>query len=277
MPDLAKAFELSDDFPRLTRPQPGDWLAVHHEEGQPVAEFVNCDWNRPDATRHKIYLQPLGEFVRGHGPPLERLRELASAYFTLEVELLPVLEINGPTLTTRINRLTGNRQLLVDDLLARLQKRLPADAFCLLGITDQDLYPEPEWNFVFGIATLRQRVGVISWARYDPALYGEPRGRDFRKLLLKRTAKVMIHEIGHMYGLLHCIYGKCIMNGSNHLPEGDQRPPHLCPVCLRKLHQAVGFDITSRYRQLLQVYQKCGFEAEAQWIKRRLRNLQADN
>jgi len=274
---LQKAFMLSEVFQPLTCPQCGDWLAVHPEPGQTFEDFVHGDWHQPGPRRGKIYLQPVGAFVRGQSPPLERLRELAAAYFALEVELLPVLEVDKQSFTTRINSLTGNRQLLVDDFLALLQNRLPADAFCMLGITNEDLYPEPDWNFVFGMATLRERIGVISLARYDPALYGEPRGQDFHKLLLKRTAKVMIHEIGHMCGLLHCIYFKCIMNGSNHLPEGDQRPPHLCPICLRKLHRAIGFDIRSRYHKLFQIYQQCGFEAEAQWIERRLQSLEADN
>ncbi|MFP3868169.1 MAG: archaemetzincin [Desulfobacteraceae bacterium] len=274
---LQKAFHLSDDFRPMTFPQPGDWLAVHPEEGQPFEDFIRCEWNRPDRTRNKIYLQPLGEFLPGPSPPLDRLQEWAAAYFTLEVKVQPVLRIDHQAITSRLNPLTNHRQLLVDDLLALLGEKLPADAFCLLGITNEDLYPNPEWNFVFGMATLRARVGIISLARYDPSLYGEPRSPDFQRRLLKRTGKVMIHEIGHMCGLLHCIYCKCIMNGSNHLPEGDLRPPHLCPVCLRKLHHALGFDVGARYRQLLKVYQKCGFESEAGWVEKRLERITGDN
>jgi archaemetzincin len=33
----------------------------------------------------------------------------------------------------------------------------------------EDLYPDPAWNFVFGQASLRERVEVFSFARYDPA------------------------------------------------------------------------------------------------------------
>ena len=45
----------------------------------------------------------------------------------------------------------------------------------------------------------------------------------------------MTHEIGHMFGVKHCVYYNCAMNGSNHLQESDRRTEHLCPVCLRKL------------------------------------------
>jgi len=94
-----------------------------------------------------------------------------------------------------------------------------------------DLYPEPSWNFVFGQASLRERVGVYSFARYDSAFYGEARDRDYETLLLRRSCKVLAHETGHMFGLAHCIYFNCLMNGSNHLAESDRRPLHLCPVC----------------------------------------------
>jgi hypothetical protein len=32
---------------------------------------------------------------------------------------------------------------------------------------NSDLYPEDDWNFVFGIASLIKRTGVFSIARYD--------------------------------------------------------------------------------------------------------------
>lgn len=34
------------------------------------------------------------------------------------------------------------------------------------------------------------------------------------------------------------------MNGSNSLEEEDVIPFHLCPVCLRKLHFSIGFDVS---------------------------------
>lgn len=45
----------------------------------------------------------------------------------------------------------------------------------------------------------------------------------------------MAHEIGHMFGLRHCIYFSCLMSGSNHLEETNAKPIEFCPVCIRKL------------------------------------------
>jgi hypothetical protein len=62
--------------------------------------------------------------------------------------------------------------------------------------------------------------------------------------------------------LAHCIYFKCVMNGSNHLAESDARPLSLCPVCLRKLQHTIGFDVLARYGRLLQFYRKAALKGE---------------
>ena len=129
----------------------------------------------------------------------------------------------------------GTQYLTAAILNDLLRPRLPQDAICYLGVTMEDLYPQPDWNFVFGQASLRERVGVYSFACYRPEFYGEPAGSldgrrkarrafgaisgqgpssppsgsrsarpEAEKLLLKRSAKVMVHETGHMFGLHHC-------------------------------------------------------------------------
>ena len=287
LPDnLRKALDPGGDFELIPIPKSGDWLAVHREAGQRFDEFVKSKPNRPDKIRRKIYLQPLGKFREGKIPLAERLREYAGAFFDMQVEVLPGLTLSGENITTRTNPYTRNRQILTGDVLAILKRNIPSDAFCVLAVTMEDLYPEPSWNFVFGQASLRERVGVYSFARYDPAFYDQKRGKDYEKVLLRRSCKVLAHETGHMFGLKHCIYFKCSLNGSNHLKESDSRPMHLCPVCLRKLQYSIGFDVVSRYRNLLQFYRpadplarrgwKVGFEEETQWIIKRLRWIVGD-
>ncbi len=76
-----------------------------------------------------------------------------------------------------------------------------------------------------------------------------------------------------MFSLAQCIYFRCVMKGSNHLQESDSRPQFLCPVCLRKLHSIIGFDIVLRYERMLKFYRREGFGREAQWIANRLRKI----
>ena len=268
---LQKAFDPGTDFDPVPVPKPGDWLAEHYETGQTYDDFINSKTSPLDKIRSKIYLQPLGEFPKGQIPLLDRLREYAAAYFAMEVEVLPCLSLSDSNLTTRINPYTNNRQILTHDVLAILKNEVPSDAFCVLAITIEDLYPNPSWNFVFGQASLSERVGVYSFARYDPAFYGEKRSKDYEKILLRRSCKVLVHETGHIFGLKHCIYFKCVLNGSNHLRESDSRPMHLCPLCLRKLQYSIGFDVISRYVNLFCLYKKIGFDDEAKWIEDRLK------
>merc|ERR1719240_216953 len=104
-------------------------------------------------------------------------------------------------------------------------------------------------------------VGVFSFARYS-ANFGRSVARSLtateRDRLLKRSCKTMAHEVTHVFGLRHCIYFHCIMNGNN----GDEHTPlALCPICMRKLHDAVGpahFKIQERYKSLAKFYNQRG-------------------
>lgn len=272
---MQKALQPDSDFQPVAVPGPNDWLANHVEKGQTFQDFVHARFHKPEPPRTKIYLQPIGDFTPEQSPPLDLLKEFTTLFFNLEVSMLPVLSLEKARVTFRINQYTKKRQILTGDILSLLLNKLPADAFCIVGITMEDLYPAPEWNFVFGQASLWDRVGVFSFARYDPQFYGESRDQNYQTLLLKRSCKVLAHEIGHMFGLHHCIYFKCLMNGSNHLAESDARPMHLCPVCLRKLQYSVGFDVVDRYEKLQQFYEKVNFNTEARWLGRRLQKIKS--
>jgi archaemetzincin len=249
-------------------------LANHPEPGQTFAGFARSGFHRPDATRRRIYLQPIGDFAPETSPAIADLRECAQAFFQLPVQVLDGLDPADGELTTRMHPQTGKPQVLAPDVLAWLQRRLPADAYCVLGVTMLDLYPEPSWNFVFGMASTRERTGVFSFARYDPAFAGQARGADFQATLLRRSCKVLTHEASHMFGLLHCVHYECGLNGSNHLAESDSRPIHLCPVCLRKLQHAVGFDVLGRYRALEVFYSRVGLAPEARWVHGRIARIE---
>ncbi len=272
-PELLRAFAPDPKFfEPIPAPGPGpkDWLANHPEEGQTFDQFVHSKPNRPQGPRKILYLQPLGEFDKDKAPPLEQLRTFTAAYFMVEVKILEPLDVFKTRITTRKNQHTGKRQLLTSDLRATLAKRLPDDAFAVLGLTMEDLYPDPKWNYVFGEASLKERVGVYSFARYDPSFFGEEPGPDVKTTLLRRSCAVLAHETGHMFGIQHCIYYRCLMNGSNNLEETDGQPLHLCPVDLRKLQWNTGFDLLERDKKLLAFTKETGLVDEAAWLTRRI-------
>lgn len=269
-PPLQRAFRPNADFEPISAPKPGDWLAEHPENGQTFEAYAASRPTCPDKRRNVIYLQPLGAFLKDRSPDLGLLQAFARAYFMLAVNPLPAMEVDDLEVTSRINPYTGQRQILTRDVLTFIGRKMPTDAFCMLAITMEDLYPDPSWNFVFGQVYLEQRVGVFSFARYDPVFYGQSRRKNFNRLLLWRSLKVLAHEMGHVFSLAHCIYFKCVMNGSNHLAESDARPLSVCPVCLRKLQYAIGFDVLKRYRHLFQFYRQAALQNEAAWLSRRL-------
>jgi archaemetzincin len=273
-PVLRRAFSTDvAEFDPIPKPGPHDWLVVHPEAGQTFDEFEASRPNRPNESRRVVYLQPLGEFVADRSPSVEKLREFAAAFFAMQVKVLPAVSPDASKFTTRHNPKTNNLQILTADILNFLKARVPTDAFCVLAITMEDLYPEPSWNFVFGQASLRERVGVYSFARYDPTFYGEPRAPGYETLLLRRSCKVLAHETGHVFGLAHCTFFNCLMNGSNHLPESDRRPLHLCPVCLRKLQWSIGFDVLERCTAMERIARADGFADEANWLSHRIKTL----
>jgi len=153
-----------------------------------------------------------------------------------------------------------NIQLNAAEICAALNFYKPRDAYCLLGVTNTDIYPRPEWDFVFGYANIGARTGVFSFARYDPTdACPEPAHTWFTQ-----STYVMVHEIAHMFGLSHCPYYECVMNGIMSADEGRRRKQggSLCAICLRKLQLNVQFDVADRYENLLKVCEKLGFAEE---------------
>ncbi len=252
-----------------------DGLANHEEPGQRVDEFVRSSPNVPDRRKNKLYLMPIGDSDRDAGPPIAKLAEFARAFFGLETAILPRLDLRRTPVKRRRLAGTNAEQVLTTDVLALLKRRLPDDAFALLGVTMADLYPAPEWNYVFGQASLRDRVGIYSFVRYDSARSGE-RVQDGAGLLLRRSCQILAHEGGHMFGIQHCIWYRCVMNGSNHLPEFDSQPLHLCPVDMRKLQWSVRFDPVERYKRLLAFYERERFRSESDWLRPRLKMLETN-
>ena len=262
-PELRRAFD-GTAFEPMPEPGPDDWLAQHPEKPQSFQDYVRADQNLPNARRKVIYLLPVGAFP-ATAPRLAPLAELVHAFFTLEVRTLPAVRMGDVIAKSRIHERTKKRQLFAPEVLEWLGKRLPDDAFGLVAVTMEDLYPAPSWNFVFGMASLKQGVAVQSLARQDPAFFGEPRPHGWQTLARRRAAWTLVHEISHMFGLKHCTYWRCVVAGSNHQDEADRSPLHACPVCLRKLYAAIRFDPAAREHALAAVFGRLGIADEAAW------------
>jgi archaemetzincin len=151
-----------------------------------------------------------------------------------------------------------------------LRPRLPANACAYIALTTSDLWPGEGWNFVFGQASLRQRVGVWSIARN-----GDPHADDAAfRLCLLRTLKTASHETGHMFSMAHCTFYECNMCGSNNRGEADRHPLTLCPHCLAKLCHATGADPLRRFQELIAFARREGLKPEQEFYEKSLAALQ---
>jgi len=246
-------------FEKLPPPKPGDWLYVHKERGQTVAQYREQCANRKTKQRSVIYIQPFGDMASTRPELLETLREYLSLFFDCRAVTLDPLPL--PKEAFHPKRRWGWDQYDADLLLRKLEDRTPRDAVAVAGITDADLF-HGDMNFVFGLAAMTMRVGVYSINRYAHTYRGQPKDCT----LLKRTLKVANHEIGHLFFMEHCTRYKCTMNGSNSLIESDSRPIHLCPICLKKLEWNIGFDRVKRYKKLRDFYRKIGLKDDAAFV-----------
>jgi len=254
-----------------TKPAPGDWLAQHREKGQSFDQYRRSKPMRPNTERTTVYIQPLGDFDETQQRLVRETAELTSRFYGLPTKLLDPLSLEIiPQGARRVHPAWGDRQILSTYVLDQVLKpRRPKDAAAMLALTTSDLWPGEGWNFVFGQASLRERVGVWSLYRYGTTNGGEAQYDQFRR----RMFKVALHETGHMFGIHHCTAYECIMNGSNHLAEMDGRPMWFCPECVQKVWWGCDVKPVDRYRSLAEFADMHELEGEREYWNSCLKRL----
>lgn len=231
----------------LGPPKGIDWLVTHPEPGQTFHQYLASRPVRPDAVRRILYVQPVGSMTPKQEEIVRRTAAFMECYFGLAVKVQPTLPLDAVPANAQRPSTFGGRQILTGYITNGLLKpRLPADAAAYIAFTAADLWPGEGWNFVFGEASLRERIGVWSLARQ-----GDPEGGDEAwRLCLLRTMKTATHETGHMFGMWHCTAWECNMCGSNSLPESDRHPLALCPECLAKLCWCLNLEPDTHLRRV---------------------------
>ncbi|KAJ5372307.1 Peptidase M54 archaemetzincin [Penicillium concentricum] len=95
-------------------------------------------------------------------------------------------------------------------------------------------------------------------------------------LWLGRVCRTASHELGHCFGIAHCVYYACSMQGTGSISEDARQPPYLCPVDLAKILCATSTSASQRYRALLAFCERPEnsdthfFGPFATWIRSRL-------
>lgn len=270
-PELAgyyqKIDKLAPFFDPLPKPEEDDWLAKYQESGQTFDEYVALRRREPiRKTYSEIHLLPLGDFTPSQKKLLTATRDFMERFFEMPVRTLEGIPLDDVSEEAQRMRDNGKRRQLRTNYLLHdvLKPRRSKKAAALLGFVAEDLYPDDDWNYVFGQATLDQRVGV--WSLYRN---GNSDGdEDEYRLCLLRTLKTAVHETGHMLGIPHCIAYSCCMNGSNHREEADRKPLEFCPQCQAKLWWTCRADPIPRYQKLKEFADDAGFAQEVKfWEK----------
>lgn len=249
---------------KLNVPTEGDWLFEHKEKGQTFEAYKKTNPIRPSLEKHVIYLMPIGDFTVLQMKALNLTREYVDIFFQQKTVLLTaVSDKTVPKYNFRI-RENNNVQLLAPYVLDTLLKdKTPKDGMALMAISAKDLYPKNNWNYVFGLASYTNRVGVSSIYR----LQNEELDTTNFKQCLRRLINVSSHEIGHMMSMHHCTFAKCTMNGSNSLYETDLNPNRLCSECQKKLFWNFAYDNIKRLKQLTDFCKQNGLEKDLSILK----------
>ena len=142
-----------------------DWLVSHQTEDQTF-----MDWSRTyrgvKSSKSVIYIQPLGVFTAHRGSLLVWLQKFCAAYYYgVKVQLLPAIPFENIRCERRLNPSTKRYQLNARDIIEYLKQKRKANSLCTVAVTLVDLYPKDSWNYVFGLASLTNGVGVFSLAR----------------------------------------------------------------------------------------------------------------
>jgi archaemetzincin len=101
----------------------------------------------------------------------------------------------------------------------------------VLILTDVDLYI-PVLTFVFGEAQLNGKHSVISVCRLHEEFYSE---KTDEVLLKERSIKEILHELGHNFGLKHCLNWDCVMHSSTSIEEVDIKGKYYCNNCAARI------------------------------------------
>jgi archaemetzincin len=111
-----------------------------------------------------------------------------------------------------------------------LKKFKPNEETKLLALFDIDAYSSA-FDFVLGEAFYQGRIGAVYLPRLRQEFYGL---KPNYSLFYERLVKESIHELGHVFGIIHCKNRQCVMHFSISLHYVDTKERSFCQGCAKK-------------------------------------------
>jgi archaemetzincin len=165
-----------------------------------------------------LYLVAIGNLPE---PALDWVENAIAEWFPFPIRRLCPLQVPGGAYDTK------RKQYQSLELMKILAQRAPRDASGVLGVTNVDL-AIPMLSFLFGQAQFDGPIAVVSLCRLHQEFYGLPPDES---LLRERTAKEVLHELGHTFGLVHCSEPTCAMSLATHVELVDAKAERYCTHC----------------------------------------------
>ncbi len=204
-----------------------------------IVLIFSCEQKHKRLT---IGIQPLGTTDTAE---LTQVTTSIQAIFDAEVYILETVELpQSAFVNIKSHRYRG------DSLLLFVMRNKPDSIDFIIGYTSQDIsvtkrnidgsikVPESKYSDwgVFGLANLSGTTSIVSSFR----LKGN------KALFLERLSKISIHELGHSFGLPHCINDSCIMqDAAESIHTIDRVELYFCSKCHQRIFGKIGSDFSS--------------------------------
>lgn len=177
--------------------------------------------NERFAEKQTIYLQPI---QYDDTVVLRFLKDSIEKFYPVSIEIAGVRSFPANSYYA------PRKRYRADSTIAWLRKIKPAGAYTMVGITAHDISTTKSKQQDFGVMGLGYMPGdacVISTWRLKKTATSTQHMR-------QRLFKVVVHEIGHNFGLGHCPDQTCIMVDAEAKMKLDA-VKELCSNCKHKL------------------------------------------
>lgn len=158
-------------------------------------------------------------------PILDATAESVRSEFNLPVNIREIRQDLGEFYNPARRQYDGHALLKQVDMLVQ------PGSVATVGLFNIDIYVSI-LTYIFGQAVLGGSTGIASAYRLSNERYGL---QPDENLLAERFVKEVIHELGHIAGLIHCHQADCVMRGSTYVEDIDQKYRHFCLDCKARM------------------------------------------